>query len=261
MTRAERSDEARPARPVRLPRRQKVATTIAQAIVSEISKNHYAPGTKLPAEREMLEQYQAGRGTLRESLRFLEMNGVITVRPGPGGGPVVAEPNARDLASTLGLFLELNGTSFGAILEVREVLEPAIARLAAAATGNKEIVERIGRSVDAMADNLDDIDRFLEENEEFHHLVAAAAGNPIFALLIGSLDHITDGTRVGIDFPLRRRKAVLAAHRRIFDAIAAHDSEAAREAMHDHVVAFTRYTQKHYPHAAEGTLRWADVAP
>jgi GntR family transcriptional repressor for pyruvate dehydrogenase complex len=127
------NDEGAPAVPpirriARMPRRQKIAMTIAQAIVSEISKNRYPPGTKLPTERDMLERYQAGRGTLRESLRFLEMNGVITVKPGPGGGPVVAEPNSRDLASTLGLFLELNGTSFGSVLEVREVLEPAIAR-------------------------------------------------------------------------------------------------------------------------------------
>lgn len=242
------------------PRRPKMAVSIAQAIVSEISHNGYPPGTKLPPEKEMLEQYQAGRGTLRESLRFLEMNGVITVKPGPGGGPVVAEPDERDLASTLGLFLELNKTSFGSILEVREVLEPGIARLAARCQ-DTEVIEAIGASVKSMDENIDDIDTFLAENDRFHHLVAVAARNPIFALLIGSLDHITDGTRIGIDFPVRRRKAVLTAHQRIYEAIAAGDADGAHEAMEAHVNAFTRYTQKHYPHAADRVLRWADLAP
>jgi GntR family transcriptional repressor for pyruvate dehydrogenase complex len=241
-------------------RRQKVAMTIAQTIVSEISERGYRPGTKLPTERDMLEKYQAGRGTLRESLRFLEMNGVITVKPGPGGGPVVATPDSRDLASTLGLFLELNRASFRSVLEFREVLEPAIARQAAE-FADDELVEAIGESVRRMENNLQDLRVFLDENDSFHHLIATAARNPIFGLLIDSLDHIVDGTRVGIDFPPGRRKAVLTAHEKIQKAIATHDGDAAHAAMEEHVVAFTTYVQKKYPEALDRTLRWSDIAP
>lgn len=250
-------------RRARPPRRQKTATAVAQRIVEEITHKRYGPGTKLPAERDMLAQYQIGRGTLRESLRFLEMTGVITVKPGPGGGPVVAEPDAHDLASTLGLFLELNGTLFGSILEVREVrevLEPAIAGLAASRQ-DTEIMDLLGQSVSAMADGLADPDLFLEENERFHELVAAAAGNPVFALLLSSLDHIMDGSRVGVSFPPKRRSAVLAAHTAIWQAIASGDAEEARAEMARHVSAFRRYTYKHYPDAAATPLRWSDIAP
>jgi GntR family transcriptional repressor for pyruvate dehydrogenase complex len=244
----------------RPPRRQKTAMAVAQRIVAEISHKRYAPGIKLPAERDMLVQYQVGRGTLRETLRFLEMTGVIVVKPGPGGGPVVAEPDARDLASTLGLFLELNGTLFGSILEVREVLEPAIAGLAASRQ-DAEIMELLGQSVSAMAAGLGEPDLFLEENERFHELVAAAAGNPVFALLLNSLDHIMDGSRVGVSFPPERRSAVLAAHTAIWQAIASGDVEEARAEMAHHVSAFRRYTYKHYPDAAATPLRWSDIAP
>jgi GntR family transcriptional regulator, transcriptional repressor for pyruvate dehydrogenase complex len=208
----------------------------------------------------MIAQYRVGRGTLRECLRYLEMNGVISMRPGPGGGPVVAEPTAHDFASTLGLFLELKRTTFGAILEVREVLEPAIAAAAARAC-RPEVVSALTDSVQRMEAGLGDLSQFLEENERFHRLIATSAGNPVFELLIGSLDYITDGSRLGIDFPPKRREAVCQAHRVIADAIAAGDAVAAESAMHRHVHEFRRYASKNYPVAERSALRWRDIAP
>ena len=233
---------------------------VAQQIVEEISRNQFPPGTKLLGEKDMLELYGVGRGTLREALRFLEMNGVLTVKPGPGGGPVVAEPDAHDLASTLGLFLELKGTSFGAILEVREVLEPAIAGMAAK-SASKEIVAEIRKSVDRMEANIGTLELFLEENERFHTLVGSGAANPVFMLLIGSLDRITDGSRLGISFPIKRRHDVLRAHREICEAIEKADVEEATASMARHVQAFARYTLANFPGAIDNALRWSDIAP
>jgi GntR family transcriptional regulator, transcriptional repressor for pyruvate dehydrogenase complex len=244
----------------RAPRRRKMAMAVTQRIVEEISRNEYAPGTKLTPERDMLSEYQVGRGTLRESLRFLEMNGVITVKPGPGGGPVVAAPDSQDLAGSLGLFLELNGTTFGSILEVREVLEPAVAGLAAERR-DQELIALIGKSVGAMESGLDDVGLFLEENERFHELVARAAGNPVFTLLLGSLDHITDGSRLGVSFPRKRRTEVLAAHTAIWRAIESGDRASAEEEMRRHVHDFRRYTVRHFPDAVDVKLRWSDIAP
>jgi GntR family transcriptional repressor for pyruvate dehydrogenase complex len=241
-------------------RRSKTAMVVAQKLVGEISDNDYPAGTKLPPEREMLETFEVGRGTLRESLRFLEMNGVITVKPGPGGGPVVGMPNAHDLASTLGLFLDLRRTNFGAILEVRQVLEPAVAGMAAQRQDKASIAALLD-SVQAMNDNVDDLAAFLRENERFHHMVAAAANNPVFSLLLGSLDSIADGARIGIHFPLERRRAVAKAHERIADAIARGDAVAATAEMSSHVDAFRRYVKKHHPDAETSRIRWSDVAP
>jgi GntR family transcriptional repressor for pyruvate dehydrogenase complex len=241
-------------------RRTKTAVVVAQKLVEEITSEGRKPGDKLPPEKEMLQRYAVGRGTLRESLRFLEMNGVITVKPGPGGGPVVATPDARDLASTLGLFLELQNTRFDAIVQVREVLEPAIAGLAAERQ-DRAMIAAIGHSVQSMNDNISDLDRFLLENERFHHLVAAAAGNPVFALLVGSFDAISDGERFGISFPLERRKVVASVHQTIYEAIESGDAERAISAMRDHVKAFALYVNKRHPEAAASKVRWRDVAP
>ena len=79
----------------------------------------------------MLEEYQVGRGTLRESLRFLELQGIISLKPGPGGGPVVERPEATSLATSLMLLLQFADAQYRVVAEARVALEPTMARLAA----------------------------------------------------------------------------------------------------------------------------------
>ncbi len=254
-TSGEKAASYRRARPARA---HKAAMNIAQQIVEEISTNGYEPGTKLATEKEMLDQYGVGRGTLRESLRFLEMNGVITMKPGPGGGPICGAPDARDLAGTLGLFLQLQHTPFRAIVEVRQDIEPIIAELAAK-NATPDALDRIWESVEALRKHLDDEKLFLDANERFHDCVAWASGNTVFALLIGSLHWITDGSPLGVDYPKERRNAVLAAHERVYKAIAAHDVEGARNAMAIHISEFDRYLDRYYPAVYSSELKWSDI--
>src|SRR3954454_22738188 len=91
---------------------RKLSTLLADSITETILKNGMQPGDRLPPEREMREQFGVGRGTLREALRVLEAEGLITVRSGPHGGPVVSKPDALRLARLLILLL----VSWGATL-------------------------------------------------------------------------------------------------------------------------------------------------
>ena len=162
----------------------------------------------------MLEQYGIARGTLREALRFLEIQGVITIKTGPGGGPIVARPESRHLASTIAMMLQLTHTSFRSVLEARVVLEPALARQGGRADHRRRPVEALHDSLDAMREHIDDVDYFLAENERFHALVAEAAGNQVFSLLITSLNWISDGTPLGVEYPLESREEVCKEHAR-----------------------------------------------
>src|SRR5215204_5074996 len=76
----------------------KVSEVVAREILSEITEQDLQPGAKLGPESEMLERYDIGRSSLREALRILEVYGVITIKPGPGGGPVVRRLSSRDFA-------------------------------------------------------------------------------------------------------------------------------------------------------------------
>lgn len=244
-----------PARRQRPGRGKKTATLVAQHIVAGITKGGLEPGSKLPPEREMLLQYDVGRGTLRESLRFLEMQGVITMKPGPGGGPIVNAPDAQDFGTSMALFLQLLSTPFRAIVEARQLLEPAMAAQAAT-SGDAVQLERMRLSVDAMEAHLDDEQEFLVQNELFHDAVAWSSGNSLFGLLTASLHWITDGTALGVDYPETRRDAVLAAHRSIYEAIASGDAENARAEMAKHIDEFARYLQRFYSRVWESEVRW-----
>ena len=143
-------------------RPRKTATLLAQRIVSEIADRDLPVGTPLPPERDMLEQYGVARGTLREALRFLEIQGVITIKTGPGGGPMVARPESRHLASTIAMMLQLTHTSFRSVLEARAVLEPALARRAADRITD-EGLKTLHDSLDAMQRAYADLNRLMHD--------------------------------------------------------------------------------------------------
>jgi GntR family transcriptional repressor for pyruvate dehydrogenase complex len=251
---------ALPRRRARPARARKAAVAIAQSIVDEITDRGYGPGTKLPAEREMIANFDVGRGTLRESLRFLELNGIIALKPGPSGGPIVMAPDAHNLAGLLGLFLQLHPTPFSAIVEARELLEPMTARMAAIRI-DAATLKALESSISGMVRFIEDEEAFLVENERFHEAVAAASGNTLFSLLIASLHLITDGLQIGVSYPVKRRKAVLQAHEAIFAAIVARDPDAAEEAMRRHMAEFRGYVERNFASVYDKRLRWSDIAP
>jgi DNA-binding FadR family transcriptional regulator len=236
----------------------KTATLVAQDIVREISDKGLGAGVVLPPEREMLERYGVARGTLREALRFLEILGIISIKPGPRGGPVINAPHDRQLAGTLALLLQLANTHYSTILEARELLEPAMAAMAAERGTKKEIAE-IGKSVERMHAEINDATFFLVENQRFHAMIAAAARNALFELLMGSLRWLTDATALGVEYPVAYRNVVVEAHRAIYQAIERRDVEGAREAMLLHMNDFRRYLSRHYSPVLTMPLRWDDV--
>ena len=97
-------------RPIK--RGAKVAEALAQEIVHEIVSRKLPPGTLLSSEAQMLEDYGVGRGSLREALRILEVHGLITMKPGRNGGPMVIEVRTRDYGRMSTLFFHLGGVTF-----------------------------------------------------------------------------------------------------------------------------------------------------
>src|SRR5713101_6510309 len=111
--------------------RPKLAVMVADAIAEEIFEKGLAPGVVLATESKMLDQFGVGRATLREALRLLEAEGLIAVRAGPNGGAVVQRPSEDRLARLLSILLAVAGTTLQDVIEARQVLEPALASLAA----------------------------------------------------------------------------------------------------------------------------------
>lgn len=240
------------------PRRRqpvKVATMVVQRLMSDIAGQQLKPGDVLPPEREMLAHYGVGRGTLREALRFLELQGILQMKSGPGGGPMVAAPDSRHLANSLGLLLQISDTSFASVIEARLMLEPQLAALAAE-RADEELLAELRASIAGMRDRIDDTWAFLEENRRFHAMITTAAGNPVFGYVMSSLQWVIDGTTQGVQYPERYRGIVARAHERIAAAIEAGDPELARSTMHDHIENMLIYLRRHYPRALEQPIVW-----
>jgi GntR family transcriptional repressor for pyruvate dehydrogenase complex len=236
-------------------RPQKTAMLIARRIVDDIRRNSYPSGARLPAEKQMLEEFQVGRGTLRESLRFLELQGVISLKPGPGGGPTVEQPDASNLATTLVLMLQFQNAAFRSIVEARVGLEPMMARFAAQRMTEPQL-RQLAQSVDGMRENIEDREVFLDANKKFHDIIAWSSGNALFGFLVDALLGIIDGTAVGVDYPMHRRVAVLKAYTRIFEALSAHDGDRSMAAMEAHLQEDLRYVAEKFPELMDEPVTW-----
>jgi GntR family transcriptional regulator, transcriptional repressor for pyruvate dehydrogenase complex len=234
----------------------KAARRIAETIVFEIQRRDLRPGDKLISEQKMVERYGVARGSLREALRFLELQGVLRLKSGPGGGPVVDSPTAQHLAGTLALLLQFGGAPFRSIIETRLAIEPGIAALAAK-NASEDDLAALRRCLDSMNEHIADADTFQEENRGFHDLVGFASGNLVFRFLLPALHWISDAS--GIVYTEQERRRVLRALRPILAAIEGRDPDAASQSMRRFFDASLVYLDRSYPEVMAKPVSWADL--
>ncbi len=228
---------------------------VAQRIVRDALRDGLKPGDLLLPEKTMLEKYQTGRGTLREALRLLEFQGVIALKPGPKGGPVLQNPDASHLASTVVLLMQLKSAPFRTIVEVRTAMEPMISSLAATRMTDESLID-LNSTIEQMREDMDDEHSFLDANKRFHDIIAWSSGNTLFGYIIDSLLGIMDGALIGIDYPPPRRTAILKAHEEIYAALKSRDPKLSEERMREHIEAYERYAERKFPQVLKQTIPW-----
>lgn len=236
-------------------RPQKTSLLVAQRIVAEITEAGKQPGDRLDPEHVMLETYGIGRGTLRESLRILELQGVISLKPGSGGGPIVERPDSRALASSLTLLLHFEGRPLAAVIEARAALEPVVARLAAE-HATPEQLTALRENVERVAARLDEQASVHREREHFHALLAAASGNSVFEHLVSAMLGILESGQVAHATPQQVIERSVQDHRHIFEAVSAGDGELAETLMRDHLHAHDEYPGAHDPASLHAPINW-----
>ncbi|MFE9959325.1 FadR/GntR family transcriptional regulator [Micromonospora sp. NPDC005299] len=237
-------------------RAAKMSELVARQVVEDIVEHGLRTGAALPTEAQMLQAYGVSRGTLREALRILENNGLVRVRPGRGGGPVVGAAQPHTFGRTLALFLQMDRTSFGELVEARVIMEPMMARLAAERRDParlRELAESMGEH-QSMEDR-DERD-YLAVLQRFHGVVAGVSGNGVLDLFGRALKEIYTERVVAAERRPERWAEVRREHQAVAEAIVDGDGAVAEELMRVHMVALATHLERDYAGLRDEIVSW-----
>lgn len=242
--------------PAHGPRGQtKRSELVARQLAAYIVDEDLNSGTRLPSEKDLIDIFGVARTTMREALRLLETRGVITVRSGPGGGPVVRRPKVSDLGESLSLMMQFSRASLEEIMHARTLLEATIARLAATLIDDEQL-DRL-RSVSAdLAGAINDDTRFGVGNVEFHDIIASASGSTVLRVFLASINNISDARNSGVRYTTKFRKEIVHDHDEIVAALSAHDAGAAELAMSAHLNNGLTFWKREYRDLVARPISW-----
>jgi GntR family transcriptional regulator, transcriptional repressor for pyruvate dehydrogenase complex len=206
---------------------------IVQQIEDSIEAGALKPGDQLPAERELALQFGVSRTAVREAVKALREKGLVEAYP--GRGTFITSGTSNSIRLTLDRMLKTgqpDGTAH--LVEVREILEPEIAALAAT-RADEESLEEMRKAVGIMDEAKGDPDAFIEADLDFHLALAEAAANPLILSLIDSIVGVLREQRISIFKVDGGPERGQYHHKRILEAIENRDPAGARSAMRAHL--------------------------
>lgn len=239
----------------RTARKDKLANSVAQSVLHDIKRRGLAAGDQLPKEVDMLAEYGVGRGTLREALRVLETCGLIALKPGPGGGPVVQSVHPEDFGRVTSLFFQFAEVTYRQVNEARLILEPMAARLAAERQKGSDAARELVALAASGAETADDA-TYLHITGDFHASVIALGENTLMGLVCQSLAEIFRDRVQSVLFPKGRQRDVHAAHIDIAEAIHDGDGLRAEALMAEHMRDYVKYVAKQHPALLDEVVVW-----
>ena len=228
--------------------RTSLSDEIVQQITALISREVLKPGDRLPSERELCKRFGVGRTSLREALRSLSVMGILDGRVGEG--TFVSSSNSKYLAKSLQWGLLLDRKKVQDLIETRLMLESQTAYLAAQ-RASKASLQEIEHAIQQMAKSLDEPEKYLEFDLQFHLAIARATENSIlFNLLSMTRGYLHEWIKESLAASQNSRREVRAKlsireHKRILEALRKGQAQRARQAMTDHILSSGTGLQKH----------------
>jgi GntR family transcriptional repressor for pyruvate dehydrogenase complex len=221
-------------------RARSVGTQVAAHLERLIALGVLNPEDRLPPERDLAADLRVSRASLREAMHELEAKKLIERRPGRGTVVLPPPQHAHDL------YEQMSGgeRQLRDIAELRETVEPEIARLAAARATDANLVE-LGSVLTHRLDGLT-AERSVQLDQEFHLLLAQASQNPLLVSLSSLASAWIRPVRIHSHSTERARIASHGGHRSILDAVVKRDNEAAAASMLQHLREVANLTRQNY---------------
>lgn len=219
---------------------EKAFRVVLQHIEAAVLDGRLTIGSTLPAERELAASLGVSRAAVREAIRALEAQGVLSTSVGAGaaGGTKVTPSQSAALTRMLRLHVALADFPVHEVVELRVVLERLSVTLAVACITGAELAQ-LGDVLYAMEEPAISMEDFNELDTRFHVLVAEAARNRLVTDLTVAVREslrlpILDASREMVDYPGFRGE-LLEHHREIYDAMVGRDSALAADLLESHI--------------------------
>ena len=218
-------------------RNKRIYEQIVAQIEQQILSGELKVGDKLPTERVLAQQFQVSRTAVREAIKALRGKGLVDASP--GRGTFVTNGISRATSESMGLLMKMAAFDtpkdrFADLFEVRRILEPEIAAIAALRATSEQI-EEMQKAVELMDGALDDMDKYIEADTIFHQLIAKATQNELLPAMIEPImDLLLEQRKTSFQTgssPMRS----LTWHKKILEAIINQNPLEARKAMSDHL--------------------------
>jgi len=225
-------------------RQESVAQLVANVLRERIVSGELADGALLARLDDLIEEFQVSKPSIREALRILETEGLVTVKRGKSGGAIVHAPSALGTAYTLGFLLESKQVSLADLAEALRQLEPLCAGLCAT-NKTPTLVAELHDIIEETRANVADELQAVAISRRFHEQLVAGCGNDTLIAVIGSLEalwstHEVEWTCRMDRFDDNRRASGIKEHERIVYAIESGDPEWAYRVMAEHMRASYR---------------------
>lgn len=223
----------------------RIAETVADELRRQIVDGELADGDLLPPQAVLVERFNVSLVSLREALRILETEGLVSVRRGNQGGAFVHAPTKDSAAYMLGLVLQSEHVLLSDLGQALQNLEPTCAALAAQRTDRIEtIVPELQRLNDAMAEAIEDGPTFTVLGRKFHNTLVSGCGNSTVIAVVGSLESLWSSheqrwakrSAASGEYPSKaERRAAHKTHTALTAAIESGDAERARRLATRHL--------------------------
>ena len=214
---------------------------VAQEIKRLITEKNLSPGDRLPRESELQTHFEVSKGTIREALKSLEVQGLVTISTGPSGGGTIAEVPLDRTLQFMQNYLFFQEVTIDNIYTVRQLLEPELAAGAEPYLTDADFaaLEHSISCCDPTRSNEDLLSQ-RREDVNFHDILAAANPNPFLRFTCELINEmirqlIVFGNRTPMAEHRRFGEANAQIHREIVHAARARDAEKVRELMATHM--------------------------
>ena len=215
---------------------------IVQQIEQRIVAGELKVGDQLPSERELADQFAVSRTAVREAIKALREKGLVEIYV--GRGTFIANGTNDIVRHTFNLLMKFDSTKgFMNMVEVREILEPEIAALAATRI-TEEYISTMQEAMEKMDAAIDNVEEFVEADLDFHLALAEATQNPIIPALLDPIINLLREQRILTTLIEGVAQHGQSNHKIIIEAMKRRDPDAAREAMRRHLEQIRKDSEK-----------------